>query len=47
MLPQKQLDVVCLIPELAYMTGLSDEMRSDFRVMKVGHILGDSYNCKQ
>ncbi|CAL4094922.1 unnamed protein product, partial [Meganyctiphanes norvegica] len=26
--------ILCLIPELCYMTGLTDEMRSDFRVMK-------------
>nr|XP_053635445.1 protein argonaute-3-like [Cherax quadricarinatus] len=25
---------ICLIPELSYMTGLTDDMRSDFRVMK-------------
>ncbi|XP_063613916.1 piwi-like protein Ago3 [Penaeus indicus] len=25
---------LCLIPELCYMTGLTDDMRSDFRVMK-------------
>ncbi|XP_076054688.1 argonaute 3 [Oratosquilla oratoria] len=25
---------LCLVPELCYMTGLTDEMRSDFRVMK-------------
>ena len=31
-----QLDVklVMLVPELCYMTGLTDEMRSDFRIMK-------------
>ncbi|XP_069194478.1 piwi-like protein Ago3 isoform X2 [Procambarus clarkii] len=26
--------VLCLIPELCYMTGMTDDMRSDFRVMK-------------
>ncbi|XP_042240519.1 piwi-like protein Ago3 [Homarus americanus] len=26
--------ILCLIPELCFMTGLTDEMRSDFRVMK-------------
>lgn len=26
--------MICLIPEFCYMTGLTDEMRSDFRVMK-------------
>ncbi|KAF2362479.1 PAZ domain, partial [Trinorchestia longiramus] len=26
--------LICLIPELCYMTGLTDEMRGDFRVMK-------------
>lgn len=25
---------ICLIPEICYMTGLTDEMRSDFKVMK-------------
>ena len=29
------LEVICLIPELSFMTGLSDEMRSDYKVMKV------------
>ncbi|XP_072051349.1 piwi-like protein 1 [Amphiura filiformis] len=28
------LEVICLIPELACTTGLSDDMRADFRVMK-------------
>ena len=32
---QHKLEMVCLIPELCYMTGLTDEMRADFRVMKV------------
>ena len=32
---QKMLEVICLIPELSFMTGLSDEMRSDYKVMKV------------
>lgn len=31
---QGQLKLIMLIPELCYMTGLTDEMRSDFRVMK-------------
>ncbi|KAI0210741.1 Piwi-like protein 2 [Lamellibrachia satsuma] len=31
---KKMLDVICLIPELSYMTGLSDDMRSDYKVMK-------------
>jgi aubergine-like protein len=26
--------MVCLVPELCYLTGLTDEMRSDFHVMK-------------
>ncbi|KAF2880626.1 hypothetical protein ILUMI_25545 [Ignelater luminosus] len=26
--------MICLIPELCYLTGLTDEMRSDFKVMK-------------
>ena len=25
---------MCLVPELCYLTGLTDEMRSDFHVMK-------------
>ncbi|KAK2142285.1 hypothetical protein LSH36_977g02059 [Paralvinella palmiformis] len=31
---QAQLDMICLIPELCYITGLTDEIRKDFRVMK-------------
>lgn len=31
---QGQTKVLCLIPELCYMTGLTDDMRQDFRVMK-------------
>ncbi|XP_014773732.1 piwi-like protein 1 isoform X1 [Octopus bimaculoides] len=27
-------ELICLIPEFCYMTGLTDDMRSDFRVMK-------------
>ncbi|XP_064633620.1 piwi-like protein 1 [Lineus longissimus] len=27
-------EVICLVPELCYLTGLTDEMRDDFRVMK-------------
>lgn len=27
--------LLCLVPELAYMTGLTDDMRQNFRVMKV------------
>lgn len=30
----KPLEVICLIPELCSMTGLTDDMRADFRVMK-------------
>lgn len=30
----KPLEVICLIPELCSMTGLTDAIRSDFRVMK-------------
>jgi aubergine-like protein len=26
--------MVCLVPELCYLTGLTDEMKNDFRVMK-------------
>jgi hypothetical protein len=26
--------IVCLVPELCYLTGLTDEMRSDFHVMR-------------
>ncbi|KAJ8911083.1 hypothetical protein NQ315_000543, partial [Exocentrus adspersus] len=32
--PDKVERMVCLIPELSYLTGLTDTMRSDFRVMK-------------
>ena len=35
---RKQLEVICLIPELCYMTGLTDALRQDFRVMKVSNI---------
>lgn len=31
---QGKTKLVCLIPELCYMTGLTDEMRNDFHVMK-------------
>ncbi|XP_033118833.1 piwi-like protein 1 [Anneissia japonica] len=31
---QGQEEVICLIPELSYRTGLTDAMRADFRVMK-------------
>ncbi|KAG1661158.1 Piwi-like protein Ago3 [Nymphon striatum] len=27
-------ELICLIPELCYLTGLTDEMRNDFRIMK-------------
>jgi len=30
----RQLEVICLIPELCSMTGLTDAIRADFRVMK-------------
>lgn len=33
--PQEQDQVICLIPELCCMTGLTDLTRADFRVMKV------------
>ena len=32
---EQQCENICLIPELCYLTGLTDELRSDFRVMKV------------
>ncbi|XP_022111916.1 piwi-like protein 1 [Acanthaster planci] len=32
--PGSKASVICLVPELACRTGLTDEMRSDFRVMK-------------
>lgn len=28
-------DIICLIPELCYMTGLSEDMRNDFNIRKV------------
>jgi aubergine-like protein len=31
---QEEEQMVCLVPELCYLTGLTDEMRSDFHVMK-------------
>lgn len=31
-------EVICLIPELCSMTGLTDIARSDFRVMKVASV---------
>lgn len=31
---KRSLDIICLIPEFACTTGLSDDMRADFRVMK-------------
>ena len=31
-------EVICLVPELCSMTGLTDIARSDFRVMKVADI---------
>ena len=31
---EKREQLLCLIPELAYMTGLTDEMRANFKVMK-------------
>ncbi|XP_074648302.1 piwi-like protein 1 isoform X2 [Tubulanus polymorphus] len=30
----KRLEQICLIPEFSYSTGLTDEMRKDFRIMK-------------
>lgn len=30
-----QDDVICLIPELCFMTGLSEDMRNDFNLKKV------------
>ena len=43
---------MCLIPELCYITGLTDAIRQDFRVMKVRHPLsctnfGCTGNCTQ
>ena len=35
----KQLEVVCLIPEFCSMTGLTDTIRADFRVMKASHVV--------
>ncbi|XP_046554739.1 LOW QUALITY PROTEIN: piwi-like protein Ago3 [Haliotis rubra] len=31
---EPKIEMICLVPELCYMTGLTDEMRSDFRLMK-------------
>lgn len=31
---EKQDRLICLVPELCHMTGLTDEMRNDFKVMK-------------
>ncbi|XP_041362450.1 piwi-like protein 1 [Gigantopelta aegis] len=30
----REAEYICLVPELCFMTGLSDDMRSDFRLMK-------------
>lgn len=35
---QEGTELICLIPELCKMTGLTDEMRKDFTVMKVTNI---------
>ena len=32
--PTQQQEMVCLIPELCVITGLSDDMKKDFRVMR-------------
>ncbi|KAJ9591964.1 hypothetical protein L9F63_001476, partial [Diploptera punctata] len=40
--------MICLIPSLCYMTGLRDEMRSDFRVMKdIAHYTRITPNQRQ
>lgn len=31
---EKEDRIICLVPELCYLTGLTDQMRNDFRVMK-------------
>lgn len=31
---EKEDRIICLIPELCYLTGLTDQMRNDFSVMK-------------
>ena len=33
--PLQPEPLICLVPELCYMTGLTDSDRADFRVMKV------------
>jgi hypothetical protein len=33
-LVQEVEQMVCLVPELCFLTGLTDEMKNDFRVMK-------------
>lgn len=32
---KKQTEIICLIPELCFMTGMSDELRKDIHVKKV------------
>lgn len=31
---ERREQLLCLVPEIAYMTGLTDDMRKNFRVMK-------------
>ena len=33
--------MICLVPELCYMTGLTEKSRQDFSLMKVGKPLTD------
>jgi hypothetical protein len=40
---EQQCENICLIPELCYLTGLTDELRSDFRVMKVSLLTFKQY----
>jgi hypothetical protein len=45
---EQQCENICLIPELCYLTGLTDELRSDFRVMKVSLLTSNNISsCTQ
>ena len=38
LLQRPQLEVICLVPELCSLTGLTDNIKQDFRVMKVRQV---------